>query len=770
MRAVLIMSALVAAAMAGEVSRGDQPIALAGADGSALTTFTKSWALLIGVSQYRHQQKLDGVAEDLPAVQQALESQGFGVVVVRDPESASLDWSVKDFIGRHGTDPSARLVIYYAGHGTVKDGAGYLLTVDTPASVDDPGFIAHAFAIEDLRTRVNQARARHVLVACDACFSGSLFKVRDALPPVVAAATRDPVRVFLTAGSAKETVPDQSVFRRSFVEALTTTRADSDGDGFVLGTELVPYVRKRVLDAAARRGESQTPQFKWLPGSETDPMGDLVFRAGATDPAAQQASLPALPAAPAGRAAIYAAAEKLETTEGADLPARWNAWSAVVRAAPADQNDWSTRDDKIQARAQRILTEITPAMDALTRAKSLATAEALTADENATKRQRIQAWTAVQKYWDVPDEGLSSEERQLVIVLEPRLAAMALPLAGRERIVRERREQLAREQAEREQAERDRVAQIERERQATLAREQAERERLALIERERIERERLAQEQAERNRLASVEQARRDQERQEAQARERERRTQELFKAPWAAKRGEDQYGTWADLKVGSVVQRMRWIKPGNFQMGSDEGAAHERPVHLVTLSGFWLGESEVTQELWEKVMDANPSKNSSSSRPVERISWDDCQGFFTRLNQQVVGLHATFPTEAQWEYACRAGSTEDVVKDLDALAWYDANAGGETHRIKKKKVNAWGLFDMQGNIWELCGDWLGDYLAGAVTDPTGPASGSSRVLRGGGWNGEARGCRAANRNGELPGYRGHDVGLRLAVPVQAGP
>jgi len=238
----------------------------------------------------------------------------------------------------------------------------------------------------------------------------------------------------------------------------------------------------------------------------------------------------------------------------------------------------------------------------------------------------------------------------------------------------------------------------------------------------------------------------------------------------WANDVGEDGYGLWADLTVTGVVQRMRYIAPGTFSMGSPAGEADrsgDEVPHTVTLTkGYWLADSECTQGLWQAVMGTNPAGfTGDTNRPVEQVSWREVQGFLSKLNGQVRGGGFVLPTEAQWEYACRAGTqTPYAGASLDALGWYGDNSGNQTHAVKQKSANAWGLFDMHGNVWEWCSDWLGDYAPGAVSDPIGPASGSNRVNRGGSWYNIARFCRSADRNRFEPGYRNFSLGFRLCA------
>ena len=220
------------------------------------------------------------------------------------------------------------------------------------------------------------------------------------------------------------------------------------------------------------------------------------------------------------------------------------------------------------------------------------------------------------------------------------------------------------------------------------------------------------------------------------------------------------------------------WIPAGEFRMGSTSRHAEsdERPVTRVRITrGFWLGKYEVTQRQWQAVMGNNPSrfKNCGGDCPVERVSWNDVQGFFNRLNGRSGRRRYRLPTEAEWEYAARAGTMTDTYSGnltqpagndpvLNRIAWYDENSGNRTHPVGRKAPNGWGLHDMMGNVWEWVGDRYGDYPGGSVTDPTGARSGSSRVNRGGSLFNFARFCRSAFRSRRSPGYRSSFLGFRL--------
>ncbi|MDP7422625.1 MAG: formylglycine-generating enzyme family protein [bacterium] len=201
------------------------------------------------------------------------------------------------------------------------------------------------------------------------------------------------------------------------------------------------------------------------------------------------------------------------------------------------------------------------------------------------------------------------------------------------------------------------------------------------------------------------------------------------------------------------VLLELVWIPPGEFIMGSETNHEDEKPSHTVRISrGFYMGKYEVTQAQWLAVMGINPSGYQTTSRPVERISWFDCQEFVRKLSEKT-GHTYRIPTEAEWEYACRAGSGGeysfgDDVDQLKHHAWYIKNSGLKPQPGGVKEPNAWGLYDMHGNAWEWCQDWYGKdyYSSSPLDDPPGPATGHDRIIRGGGWLVTADECRSANR------------------------
>ena len=242
-------------------------------------------------------------------------------------------------------------------------------------------------------------------------------------------------------------------------------------------------------------------------------------------------------------------------------------------------------------------------------------------------------------------------------------------------------------------------------------------------------------------------------------------------------------------LTINDVEYAFRWCPPGTFMRDDEPGESS------VTLShGFWMLETEVTQAMWESVMGNNPTSNKGVNLPVEMVSWNDCQEFIAKLNTELKsggrqspgsaaspastggltpaalkGYKFSLPTEAQWEYACQAGTTT-AFHFGDTLTQQQANFGGnlnQTREVGSYPANAWGLKDMHGNVWEWCLDFWGDYPSGAVTDPRGPDRGSRRVIRGGGWNSLAQACRSTDRRNDDPARRDFNFGFRLALVLE---
>ncbi|MCK6513367.1 formylglycine-generating enzyme family protein [Myxococcota bacterium] len=267
----------------------------------------------------------------------------------------------------------------------------------------------------------------------------------------------------------------------------------------------------------------------------------------------------------------------------------------------------------------------------------------------------------------------------------------------------------------------------------------------------------------------------------------------EVVAPPPPPKIAEPSAGERRVFLVGEADIAMRWIPVGRFLAGAGadgkEAGGNEKPQHEVTiLRGFWMGETPVTQGQYLALMGKKPSHFTKAGleAPVECVCWYDAAVFANKLSA-LEGLSACFveigeqmegvgnkgsdyvgskgwrlPTEAEWEYACRAGAATPRYGELDQIAWYGENSGGTTHIVGQKQANAWGLHDTLGNVWEWCYDWSGGYSAQAATDPVGAATSTRRVLRGGGWSSGASCVRAARRSSLTPADRYGDIGFRV--------
>ena len=221
---------------------------------------------------------------------------------------------------------------------------------------------------------------------------------------------------------------------------------------------------------------------------------------------------------------------------------------------------------------------------------------------------------------------------------------------------------------------------------------------------------------------------------------------------------------------VDGVSFNMVRVEGGTFKMGSKDRDADddEKPVHQVTLSSYAIGETEVTQELWQAVMGSNPSHFKGTNLPVEQVSWEDCQEFIRQLNAKT-GRSFRLPTEAEWEFAARGGNKSQGYKysgsnNVEDVAWYRENSDTTTHPVKTKQANELGLYDMSGNVWEWCQDWHESYSHSMQTNPTGSIIKTYRVYRGGSWSFIRSGCRSTRRNVFTNGSGSSDDGLRLAL------
>ena len=229
------------------------------------------------------------------------------------------------------------------------------------------------------------------------------------------------------------------------------------------------------------------------------------------------------------------------------------------------------------------------------------------------------------------------------------------------------------------------------------------------------------------------------------------------------------------NFNIDEIEFKMIFVEGGTFTMGAtpeqeEDAFDNEYPTHRVTLSDYYIGETEVTQTLWQAVMGSNPSYFRGDNLPVEKVSYEDVKTFITKLNEKT-GKTFRLPTEAEWEYAARGGKKSKGYKyagsnNIDDVAWYIDNSDKETHPVKTKQPNELGIYDMSGNVLEWCSNCYGNYSINAQTNPQKPSSGSNRVIRGGSWLNNAWLCRASFRSYELLSYSNLYLGFRLVMEI----
>ncbi|MEE8435894.1 MAG: formylglycine-generating enzyme family protein, partial [bacterium] len=495
-------------------------------------------------------------------------------------------------------------------------------------------------------TWAREIEAKHALFLFDSCFSGTIFKTRALpVPRHISDKTAKPVRQFITAGSAGEEVPAESVFLPSFIRAIEG-EGDLNRDGYVTGTELGQFLHERVLGYDL----GQTPQY----GKIRDPAldeGDFVFPLKAT-----------VRRATGGSAPVVANIPKAPPKTTFDL-------GAIQRAAAgekASRRSWAAKLNEMRGAYRQVAAidkdKLSPGLKA------------------SAWGQFLGAFTENNPY--------TGEDEELRAKAKKRHAWW---------------------QGEKQKSEKRRVARLDKGRKTQAT----------------------------------------------------------AIQRPAAVKSRTPGKGTWRDPVTGMQFVR---VPGGSFQMGCHVNAGQcgidEEPMRTVRLDGFWLGKDEVTQGLWKRIMGNNPSRlKKGDNYPVEQVSWNDVQQFISRLNSQS-STKFGLPSEAQWEYACRAGGGSVTFgtgngRVSSGNANFGGNNGGTTP-VDRYQANRLGLHDMSGNVWEWVQDKKTSYNNVGTDNPIYERSGADRVARGGGWDNESRDLRCSVRDRYNPSDRVYDLGFRL--------
>jgi formylglycine-generating enzyme required for sulfatase activity len=762
------------------------------------------YALVIGCGDYRNSwPKLPNPVKDAREVSRVLKELGFEVKLVVNPNGQQLRHVLNQLVAGPGRDPKKAIFVFFAGHGntlTRFDGSklGYIVPVDAPEPERDlTGFMNRSVSMREIEEICTLIRSRHVLMAFDSCFSGTLFRAHGKKPsPHIRDQVLEPVRAFITAGNENEQVPDISVFKTCLIQGLSGGYADRNKDGYVTGGELGFYLKEEVIEYSEG---AQHPHYGKIRNPNLD-KGDFVFQLAASS--AVTIEKPELPPAetilkktekpkPAPAETILKKTEKPMPSPAETISKK----TEKPKPAPAETISKKTEKPmpspvKIWKKAEK--PKPSPAKTTLEITSNVSGSRVFI--DNAKTGRPV----------PLTIKGLRPGDHKIVVGAkgyEPYRKDVFLR-PGRRLTLKVFLEVLA--------SDRGTILVVGRPRGAEISLDGYFAGVLPV-------------------KLSGVSSG---------------------SHLVTVAKEGYQEWSKTISLLAGKgekvavnlkplspVVSRpgsfssnplgMSFVKisPGNFLMGGSIGATEvanryggkekwykrELPQRLVTINkSFYMQTTEVTQKQWVKVMGRNPSKfeNCGSNCPVEQVFWEDVQKFIRKLNQMEGTNKYRLPTEAEWEYACRAGSTTDYFFGneegrLDDYAWYSNNSRSGTSPVQEKKPNAWGLYDMHGNVGEWCEDWYGPYapasksdhndrqnfssrfgLVGgsggsdissgaenedsaspalnADNDPKGPSSGIYRVIRGGSWNNSAGGCRSAYRSMRDPGSWSYARGFRL--------
>jgi len=668
--------------------------------GQEVGLYGGSYALVIGVSDYNTKgwPKLPGVKKDVELVGAALTQNGFEVTTALDPDNVALDLAFGSFIQKHGGKADNRLLFYFAGHGyTVKpqyggDPLGYIVPSNAPNPHDDiQGFKRIAMSMQRIEEYALGIDAKHVMFLFDSCFSGSLFSMTRDTPEHISYKTANPVRQFITAGSADEKVPDSSIFRSQFVEALNG-EADTNKDGYITGAELGEFLQSKVANYS--KG-GQHPQYGKIRNPNLD-KGDFVFVAGGSVVTDKEA-LGLAKGKKTGGLKVITRPDKAEVWVDGQAQGKapvelqdLKPGSVMVKVVLSGYNE---REKKVLISKGRV-SQLTLLLDKIVTTGSLRVSSEPVGAE----------WYLDGAYVGVtpdimPDLALGNHD-------------VSVSLPGYE----DYKEQITVTLGV--------ITNVA----ATLTKKPVVKVVSAIA-------------------------------------------AQGVGGGSSSGVSGK----SYTDPTTG---MEFVFVPGGCFQMGDTfgDGERQEKPVHEVCLDGFYLGKYEVTQGQWQKIMGSNPAYfKKGDNFPVDQVSWDDVQGYISKLNTKA-GKTFRLPTEAEWEYAARSGGKKEKwagtseKNRLGDYAWYDDFLGNwQTHAVGAKAPNGLGLYDMSGNVLEWCADWFDDkyYESSPRQNPTGASSGSFRVNRGMRWiMDDPSLVRSTARTRSTSGLRNKGLGFRLLLPL----
>jgi formylglycine-generating enzyme required for sulfatase activity len=734
LKAAILLAATIPWAVAQPDARRVQP---AGAP--------RRVALAIGNNAYAAS-PLQNAVHDAESVAAALRGLGFEVQQVSDADLRRTESAVDQFIG--ALHPGDVGLFYYSGHGIQVDGENYLIPVGFAAR-DESEVKYQAYAIGRVHDRMASTGARLSLVILDACRDNPFRGARSGAKGWAAMATASGSFIaFATAPNA--TASDNRNERNGLFTKYLLEDLDQPGVGL---SELFDRVRTQVYEASGQR------QLPWIASSV---IGEFVFH----DPAIEEQRLAQTRAEVAKLEAEAKAAEARQAAQQAerareDLKLKQLDLERQQRAADQRTADEAAKRKQAEEQAKR-------EQERIANEQRLAELRKKLADQGGGS-------SLDQARQQVAELRRQMEEAPKPILAERDVALAAIPFDPNKGTF----ETTAEFQERQRKYQEDRAA-IES-RYATEAAEAAKpyADRIVAItgrtypaENSKVQ---LGDYDADRQTLVALvdgakcffpvaPQAARslfdqkDLVRVETTYREQPSDVGDLFLVE-PASGARFRAVLRVNPKDGLAYA---WIPPGTFTMGcspeDSECYSDEKPANEVAITrGFWMGQTPVTQQAWQRVTRLSRSYFTGANLPVESVTWDDARNYC-----QAIG--GRLPTEAEWEYAARAGSTGPLYGDLNAVAWYGANSGGKTHEVGQRQPNAFGLYDVLGNVWQWTADWLGHYQPGAQSDPSGPTSGQFRAVRGGSWFNGPPVVRVSVRFGFAPGERDSRTGLRCII------